>query len=297
VEIPENHPHNPTRLVDFEAQGRRSIGLVKHDTRLLDLSTTAAGRRTLADFLGAPDADRKQWLDQARRMTATHDLSAVKLHPLIQEAAAVWALALNYASHISEGAHLRPAHPMLFLRLPRSFTGHDQPLHKPRQTQQFDYEGELAVMIGLAGSNIRREDAGQHVGGYAVCNEGSVREWQRHCSQITAGKNFWASGSIGPWLTLYSNDFDPYAARLQTYVNGKEVQRAQVGEMYFKIDEVIAYVSVVAPLRAGDVILMGTPGGVGFRRNPQLFLGSGDLVEVEISGLGRLSNRVVDRTD
>jgi 2-keto-4-pentenoate hydratase/2-oxohepta-3-ene-1,7-dioic acid hydratase in catechol pathway len=227
----------------------------------------------------APEAWRT--LVESARLAPAMRLADLELASLASPTATIWALALNYDSHVNEGGHARPDHPMMFLRLPASFAGHEQPLLKPRATAQFDYEGELA-------------EAHRHIGGYACCNEGSVREWQRHTSQITPGKNFWRSGALGPWLQL-ADGYDPGPRILRTRVNGQEVQRARVDEMLFKIDEVIAYLSQIAPLCVGDVILMGTPGGVGFRRSPQLFLKAGDEVCVEIEGLGRLRNLVRDR--
>lgn len=259
-----------------------------------DLCAPIPDARYVADVLALAPDERALRLEAARWAPAT-PLADCRLASLAAPTAAVWALALNYDSHVDEGGHARPGHPMMFLRLPASFAGHEEPLLRPRGTRQFDYEGELAVVIGRGGDRISREDAWAHVGGYACCNEGSVREWQRHTSQITPGKNFWKSGALGPWLRLADGRYDPRGAILTTHVNGQEVQRAVVDEMLFKIDEVIAYVSEVTPLAPGDVLLMGTPGGVGLRRSPPLFLEAGDEVCVEIEGLGRLRNVVRDR--
>lgn len=271
-----------------EAGGAR-IGWLRGDGRFAPLPGASLG-----GFLGLDAAARDAAIASAMAGEG-RAVGEVEALALVDDGAAVWALALNYDSHVSEGAHQRPEHPMLFLRLPDSFAPHGGALMKPRATQQFDYEGELAVYIGRGGADIGREDAMAHVGGYACCNEGSVREWQRHTSQITPGKNFWRSGALGPAVRPAGDGYDPYAARIATRINGAQEQGALVGEMLFRIDEVIAYVSTITPLRPGDVILMGTPGGVGFRRKPQLFLDPGDTVEVEIDGLGVLANMVEAR--
>jgi 2-keto-4-pentenoate hydratase/2-oxohepta-3-ene-1,7-dioic acid hydratase in catechol pathway len=269
--------------------GAARIGWVRGDGRFAPLPADSLG-----GFLGLDERARREAIAAAMAGQG-RPLGEVEMLALVDDGAAVWALALNYDSHVSEGAHQRPDHPMLFLRLAESFAAHGGALMKPRATQQFDYEGELAVYVGCGGADIVREAAMAHVGGYACCNEGSVREWQRHTSQITPGKNFWRSGALGPAVRPAGDGYDPYGARLATRINGVQEQGALVGEMLFRIDEVIAYVSTVTRLRAGDVILMGTPGGVGFRRKPQLFLDPGDTVEVEIDGLGVLVNTVEAR--
>ena len=251
------------------------------------------GRLALSEFLNLSLGHRLAVCTVALSQPAHVQIGAVAPVALAAPDATVWAIALNYDSHISEGGHPRPSHPMLFLRQPSSLSNSGEPIYKPRRSQQFDYEGELAVFIGRGGYQIDVGAAMDHIAGYACCNEGSVREWQRHTTQITPGKTFWKSGAIGPALRLRDGVFDPLASRLQTRVNGATVQSARVGEMLFSIGEVIAYVSEISPLCPGDILLMGTPGGVGLRRNPPTFLEPGDEVEVEIDGLGVLRNVVV----
>ncbi len=275
-----------TRIVVVAEAGGNRLALWSEDG--LRLLPAACSR--LGGLLELDDGAREEVLSQVGPATPA---AGVRLAPLVDPGAAVWCLALNYESHLAEGGHQKPQHPVLFLRMPESFAEPDGALHKPEGSRQFDYEGELAVFIGQGGYRIAAAQARAHIGGYACCNEGSVREWQRHSTQITAGKNFFRSGSLGPWLRLSDTAFDPYPARLRTRVNGQEVQSAQVDEMGIRIDELIAYLSEVTPLRAGDILLMGTPGGVGVRRTPQLFLWPGDHVEVEIEGLGVLRNGVV----
>ncbi|MGH8240326.1 MAG: fumarylacetoacetate hydrolase family protein, partial [Steroidobacteraceae bacterium] len=224
----------------------------------------------------------------------TLGLAQLSLLPPVPDPHAIWAIALNYHAHIAEGSHQRPDQPMMFLRLPISQVGHGEALIRPADSSQFDYEGELAVVIGRCCFQVDCAAARDFVLGYACYNEGSVREWQRHTSQITPGKNFVASGAFGPWLVTRDEVPDIYAQSLVTRVNGVEMQRARLGEMLFRIEEIIAYLSHIAPLLPGDVILTGTPGGVGLRRTPQRFLWQGDRVEIEISRVGTLCNPVVD---
>ncbi|WIY01090.1 fumarylacetoacetate hydrolase family protein [Amycolatopsis mongoliensis] len=220
-------------------------------------------------------------------------LSDVRLLPVITRPHAVWCAALTYLSHVREGGD-RPApdYPLFFLRVADSQMGHGAPMIAPVVSQQLDYEGELAVVIGRRGRHIREADALAHVAGYSCYNDGSVRDWQRHTSQITVGKNFAATGGFGPWLVTSDEIGDPYDRGLQTRLNGEVVQSAKISELLFSIEYMIAYLSTACTLEVGDVIVTGTCGGVGVRRNPPLFLQPGDVVEVEIDGIGTLLNPV-----
>lgn len=286
------------RFISFDAEDGVGLGLVLDSDRFVDLAPIAPDLRgSMRRLCALSPEERQARFGHIDPCWPVRPMASVRLLPPVPDPGAVWALALNFASHIAEGGHQRPEYPMLFLRLPASFVGHGEPLLKPDGTQQFDYEGELAVVIGKAGRSIPVESAMDHVAGYCCNNEGSVREWQKHTSQILPGKNFEASGSLGPWLVTADEFGDPYSHRLTTRLNGQEVQNAMLGEMLFSIAEMIAYVSQIATLHPGDTLLMGTPGGVGFRRQPQLFLWPGDEVEVEIEGLGVLRNAVVQRAD
>jgi 2-keto-4-pentenoate hydratase/2-oxohepta-3-ene-1,7-dioic acid hydratase in catechol pathway len=185
-----------------------------------------------------------------------------------------------------------PAHPVVFVRFTSSLVGHEAPLCKPDASEQFDFEGELAVVIGKRARNVRRENALDIVAGYGCFNDGSVRDFQRHSGQFTPGKNFPGSGAFGPWLVTGDEIADPQALRLETRLNGAVVQSANTGELIFGIAELIEYISIWTELVPGDVIVTGTPGGVGAGRKPPLWMRPGDRIEVEISGLGCLSNPV-----
>jgi 2-keto-4-pentenoate hydratase/2-oxohepta-3-ene-1,7-dioic acid hydratase in catechol pathway len=208
--------------------------------------------------------------------------------------ARIFCAAVNYAAHRDEmGRGETNAHPMLFLRTPRSLVPAGAPLVKPANSDCLDYEGELALVIGRPGRHIPRDRALAHVGGWTAFMDGSVRDWQRHTAQFTPGKNFDRSGSIGPGLVL-PEAFGPWRGhRLQTRVNGVVVQEADTDLMLFDVETLISYISGFTELLPGDVIATGTCGGVGEKRKPPLYLFPGDKVEVEISGLPILSNSVV----
>jgi 2-keto-4-pentenoate hydratase/2-oxohepta-3-ene-1,7-dioic acid hydratase in catechol pathway len=197
--------------------------------------------------------------------------------------------------HIREMGRERPDKPVLFTRFAASVVGHGQPLVKPLASEQFDFEGELAVIIGRRARRVSRERALDYVAGYSCFNDGSVRDFQRHSAQFTPGKNFHASGAFGPWLVTTDEVPDPRALRLTTRLNGEVVQDESVGELCFDVPALIEYCSIFAQLEPGDVIVTGTPGGVGAGRKPPLWMKPGDTIEVEIEGIGKLSNTLAAR--
>jgi len=202
---------------------------------------------------------------------------------------------LNYLDHTKESKFEQPKYPTLFLRVASSFVGHEQALVRPRCSTQFDYEGEMVAYIGKPGRHIPKASALDHVAGYSVSNEGSVRDYQFKSPQWTVGKNFDQSGSIGPDFVT-ADEVPPGGAglKIETRVNGETVQSANTSGMVFDLATVISLVSEAIALEPGDLILTGTPAGVGLAREPQLFLRDGDVVEVEVQGIGLLRNRVRD---
>ena len=190
----------------------------------------------------------------------------------------------------------QPKNPSVFVRFPGSFVAHRAPLIRPPETKQFDYEGEIALVIGKAGRRIPRQEAAQHIFGYTIANEGTVREWTRHGKfNVTQGKNFDNSGSIGPWIVT-ADAMPPGPMRLKTRVNGEERQNDTTDRLLFPFDFLVSYLSIFTTLEPGDVILTGTPNGAGARFDPPKWLVAGDVVEVEVSGIGVLSNPVADET-
>lgn len=202
---------------------------------------------------------------------------------------------VNYRPHIEEMGREVPEHPVVFTRFPSSLVGNGEALIRPRVSEQFDFEGELAVVIGKPAHRVQRERAAGFIGGYCCFMDGSVRDWQRHTMQFTPGKNFDRSGAMGPVVPA-SDVPDPRALTLTTRLNGDIMQEGAVRDLVFDIPCLIEYCSTFMELRAGDVIATGTPAGVGAARTPPVWLRDGDVVEVEIPGVGLLTNPVRDET-
>jgi len=202
---------------------------------------------------------------------------------------------VNYRPHIEEMGREMPSHPVVFIRFPGSLVEDGEALLRPRVSEQFDFEGELAIVIGKTARHVARADAYEYIGGYCCFMDGSVRDWQRHTGQFTAGKNFERSGAIGPMVPAASIP-DPTLLELVTRVNGEVMQQGRIADLVFDIPSLIEYCSTFSELAPGDVIATGTPGGVGAARKPPVWLRDGDLVEVEITGVGVLRNAVRDES-
>jgi 2-keto-4-pentenoate hydratase/2-oxohepta-3-ene-1,7-dioic acid hydratase in catechol pathway len=222
-----------------------------------------------------------------------YPMSEVTLLPPIPDPDKIICVGLNYLTHIQEGGRDVPKFPTIFTRWANTQVGHEQNLVRPRQSETLDFEGELAVIIGRRARHGSKVEAMDYVAGYSCYNDGSVREWQRHTSQFTPGKNFPGTGGFGPWITTRDEIADISKASLVTRVNGEETQRATLDDLVFDVPSLVEYCSGFTTLEPGDVILTGTTGGVGAYRTPPLWLKPGDTVEVEISGVGLLRNGVV----
>ncbi len=283
------------KLVSYEHLGQPGFGaVVAADSGIVDLRRAFEGRfPDLKSLLASQPA-----LDEAARLAherqADLRLDEVALLPVIPNPGKIWCCGLNYHEHVVETRRELTEQPTFFLRTPDSQVGHGQALVRPWASSQFDYEAELAVVIGRPGRHIAEEDAARHVAGYACYNDGSIRDWQRHTTQWSPGKCFWRSGSFGPWLV--TSDEIPFDTRMtvRTVLNGQELQRASTDMMIHSIARQIAYLSRIAPLETGDVIATGTPGGVGARREPPVWMKAGDVVEIEVDRVGVLRNTVVD---
>ncbi|MFA5702842.1 MAG: fumarylacetoacetate hydrolase family protein [Advenella sp.] len=221
-------------------------------------------------------------------------LNKVKLLPPVEASSKILCVGLNYGRHVLETGNAQAEHPSLFFRHLESFVGHGQSIVKPAHSDQFDYEGELVVVIGREGRHIPVENALEHVAGYTCMGENSVRDFQKHTAQVTAGKNFFHSGSLGPWIIPSTEITDPSALHLTTRLNGQVVQDASLSELIFSIPQLIAYISTFCVLRPGDLIATGTPEGIGFRRTPPLFMKAGDTLEIEVSNVGILRTPVIN---
>jgi 2-keto-4-pentenoate hydratase/2-oxohepta-3-ene-1,7-dioic acid hydratase in catechol pathway len=276
------------RLVSFVAGGRSCYGVVRDD-RIIDLSKRMKFS-SLRELIAAGA------LGEAAKLAATLDpdlpLAGTPLLPPIPNPGKIICVGLNYHDHVAETGRKLTEKPALFNRFAESQIGHLQPMIKPRESDQLDYEGELAIVIGKAGRRIDEADAMAHVAGYSCYNDGSVRDWQYHTTQFMSGKNFVGTGAFGPWLVTADEIADPGPLRLTTRLNGTVMQTATVDMMITSIPRQIAYISTFTPLEPGDVIVTGTPGGVGSKRKPPIFMKQGDVVEVEIDQVGTLRNTV-----
>ena len=223
---------------------------------------------------------------------ADHKLADVKLLPAIPNPDKILCAGINYRSHAAETGRELPKQPSMFIRLSNTLTGHDGEMIRPSVSQHFDFEGELAVVIGTGGRHIPVERALEHVAGYTCFVDGSVRDYQKF--SVTSGKNFPATGPLGPWIVTTDEIPDPTRLTLTTRLNGKEVQHSGTDLLIYSVPQIIAFCSDFTALAPGDVIATGTPEGVGHRRNPPLWMKPGDVLEVEISGIGTLRNRIVD---
>jgi 2-keto-4-pentenoate hydratase/2-oxohepta-3-ene-1,7-dioic acid hydratase in catechol pathway len=234
-------------------------------------------------------------LAEASRTTAPSvPLNVVELLPPIPNPQKIVCIGLNYRSHIQETGRDAPTHPMLFARYPDSLVGHGQPMLRPLVSRSYDFEGELAVVIGRTARHVPVATAMDFVGGYSCFNDGSVRDYQRHTSQFMAGKTFWRSGAFGPWIVTPDGIGDIRKLTLTTRLNGEVMQRAEISDLLFGVADLIAFITSITPLYPGDVIATGTTGGVGAARKPPVWMKPGDLVEVEISNIGKLANRIAD---
>jgi 2-keto-4-pentenoate hydratase/2-oxohepta-3-ene-1,7-dioic acid hydratase in catechol pathway len=278
-------------IASFVSGGKPSFGLVVDD-RVIDLAPRV-GVATLRDAIAAGSvmaaAKTAQGNDQAMQALP---LAAVTLLPPIPNPSKIVCIGLNYRAHAAEAGLKLPENPSLFLRLNNTLTAHGAPLVRTSLSSNFDYEGELAIVIGKAGRHIAKSAALDHVFGYACFNDGSIRDFQFKHS-VTVGKNFPSTGGFGPWIATADAIPDPAKLTLTTRVNGMQVQHKGLDDMIFDVPAIIAYVSSWTKLEPGDVIATGTPEGVGFARKPPLWLKPGDTVEVEISSIGVLRNSVI----
>ncbi|MCC6889462.1 MAG: fumarylacetoacetate hydrolase family protein [Hyphomicrobiales bacterium] len=221
-----------------------------------------------------------------------HALAEITFLPVIPDPQRIACAGINYRSHASETGREIPKQPSMFLRLADTLVAHEGEMIRPTVSTQFDYEGELAVIIGRGGRHIPQERALEHVAGYTCFVDGSVRDYQKF--SVTSGKNFPGTGPLGPWLVTTDEIPDPTRLTLVTRLNGTEVQRSGTDLLIHRIPHIVAFCSDFTTLAPGDVIATGTPEGVGHRRNPQLWMKPGDVLEVDITGIGTLRTRIVD---
>ncbi|MBV9430633.1 MAG: fumarylacetoacetate hydrolase family protein [Hyphomicrobiales bacterium] len=283
------------RLATYSADGKLRYGFVA-EKGVVDLSS-----RMSASFPTLKDAIQARALtslvEEGARHPPDHALDAISWHPPVSKPEKIICVGVNYPDRNAEykDGQAPAPYPSLFLRTERSFVGHDAPLIRPRVSSQLDYEGELVLVIGKAGRHIPEKNALDHVAGLTLCNAGTLRDWVRHAKfNVTQGKNFEASGSLGPWLVPYENEAQIADIRLTTRVNGELRQEDRTSRLIFGFRYLIAYLSTFTTLVPGDIIVTGTPTGAGARLDPPRYLVPGDVIEVEAEGVGLLRNGVAD---
>ena len=278
------------RLTSYELDGRPTYGLLSGD-RVHEADATFRDR--YKDLRAVIAAGAESELGNSVAGDG-HVLSRVRFLPVIPNANKILCVGVNYRPHIEEMGREVPDFPVVFIRFDDSLVGHGEPILRPTASLQFDFEGELAVIIGKRARHVTAQSALDHVAGYCCFMDGSIRDWQRHTPQFTAGKNFNQSGAMGPCMVTADEIPDPSVLELTTRVNGDLVQKGRTGELVFDVPRLIEYCSTFAELMPGDVIATGTPGGVGAARTPPMWLKPGDTVDVEISGIGVLQSPVLD---
>jgi len=281
------------RLVAFSNEGRPALGIREGDevVNLTEQGLPDCLEKFLRAGLPARQAAERVLRSSAQRQSIA---GLTYLPPVLQPGKAI-AVGLNYRDHASESQFEAPNYPVLFHRFPSSWVAHRAAMVRPKVSAQFDYEGELVAVIGRGGRYIPHPHALEHVAGYSVFNDGSVRDYQFKSHQWMVGKNFDHSGSFGPQFVT-SDELPPGAAglRLRTRVNGTVLQDANTRDMIFDVATLIATCSQAMTLEPGDIIITGTPAGVGVARKPPIFLTAGDICDVEIEGIGVLSNPIID---
>lgn len=279
------------KLATFLLDGQQRVGLVS-DEGVFALPQ-AAGKDVGA--LVEAGLSPQQWQGLVSQASPVPDAAGLTWLPPVVSPRKILCVGLNYADHTKESPYEQPDYPTLFLRVATSMVGHDSAIVRPLASDTLDYEGELAVVIGKGGKHIAREDALSHVFGYSVFNDGSVREYQFKSPQWTVGKNFDATGGFGPYVVT-ADELPPGAAglRLETQLNGQVVQSASTSDMLYDVVSLIAIISEAITLEPGDVIVAGTPSGIGWAREPKLLMRHGDVCEVSIEGIGTLRNPIAD---
>ncbi len=278
------------RWLSFLRDGSPTFGFVTNDgAGVVD----AGARGTFPDLKSAIAADALTELAVTCGAHADLPLRDLKYLPTIPNPDKILCVGLNYKAHQEETGRGGEGYPTIFVRFANAQVGHEQPMVRPRESRTLDYEGEIALIIGRPGRRIGRAEAMQHVVGFSIYNDGSVREYQRQTSQFTAGKNFLGTGGFGPWMMTADEVGDPQRMALTTRLNGQVMQNATADLLVFGFEEIIAYCSTFTELVPGDVIVTGTPGGVGAARTPPVFMDEGDVVEVEVTPIGTLRHRVV----
>ena len=274
------------KLLSFSRNKKVAWGIAT-DKGVIDCSSLFP---TLRAALEAGGIDKVKAFAAGRQPDAS--LADIEYLPVIPDPGKIICVGLNYQDHVKETKRDNTENPALFIRLAESQVGHNQPMILPPESVRFDYECEIAVIIGKAGRRIAEKDAWSHIAGYAPYNDGSIRDWQRHTIQWTAGKNFSKTGGFGPWMVTRDEIGDDEELTIESRLNGTVMQHATTRQLIFSIPRLINYISTFTSLQPGDVIVTGTPGGVGDRRDPPIYMKAGDTIEIELSKVGVLVNKI-----
>lgn len=287
------------RLFSYQDKNnQKRVGVLKAvgSQDFVDLAATDASLpKSLLEIIATPGAMERASQAAKSASAVVQSLKDVRFIPLIDRPSKIVCLGLNYADHAAEGGHARPEYPSFFMRGPSSLVGHLEPMIRPKVSDKFDYEAELAFVVGKTARHLTAANALEHVAGYSVFNDGSLRDYQRKSNQWTIGKNFDATGGFGPWLVT-PDELPPAAdgLRIQSRLNGQVMQDANTKSFLWGVVETLVLITECMTLEPGDVVITGTPAGVGYARKPPVFMKQGDTIEVEIEGVGLLSNPIVD---
>jgi 2-keto-4-pentenoate hydratase/2-oxohepta-3-ene-1,7-dioic acid hydratase in catechol pathway len=281
------------KVVSFVRNGKSSYGVVvgPNNDGIVDVGAKLGSK--YPDLVSVLKAGALAEVEAAAKGAAADvPLEGTTLLPVVPNPGKIVCVGVNYDEHRREMGREPPGHPTIFPRWPESQVAHGQPVIKPAESDKLDYEGELAVIIGKEGYKLSEDKALDIIAGYSCYMDGSVRDWQTHTSQFAPGKNFVATGSFGPWMVTADEIPDPQDLMLETRLNGQVMQKSGTDLMTFNVRKIIRYITTWMPLKPGDVIATGTPGGVGTKRNPPVYMKDGDVVEVEISKVGLLRNPI-----
>jgi 2-keto-4-pentenoate hydratase/2-oxohepta-3-ene-1,7-dioic acid hydratase in catechol pathway len=292
------------RVFSFEKNGKSAIGVVVEPerTQYVDLvSINTALPADMTDLMSFPDWQTtislglKSVLASSVRASVIKQMSSVKYLPVVPRPPKVICLGLNYADHAKEGGNAPPEYPSFFMRSAISQVAHQQNIVRPKASHKLDFEAELAVIIGTKARHLTPSNALNCIAGYSCYNDGSIRDYQRKTNQWTIGKNFDATGGFGPWLVT-ADEVPAGAAglRIQSRLNGKVMQDANTKDFLFDIVKSLCIITECITLEPGDVIITGTPAGVGYARTPPVWMVPGDVCEIDIEGVGVLSNSIAD---
>jgi len=282
------------RFVSYTIDGTPMWGATDGN-EIVDLSPRMTQFPTLRDVF--QHNAQNEALKLARKCEISRELTRTVLDIPIPNPGKIICVGVNFPARNEEYKDGQEAPPnmSLFVRFPSSFTGHNSPLIRPKASHQLDYEGEIAIVIGKGGRHISQSESLDHIAALTICNEGTIRDWVRHAKfNVTQGKNFDKSGAMGPWLVPFSDPQQVGNADIITRVNGEVRQQDNTSRMLFPIRKQIEYISTFTTLEPGDIIVTGTPTGAGARLNPPQFLKPGDIIEVEVSGIGTLINGIED---